>query len=524
MKVIKVENKQVTVERGHLDSTPAVHSADTDIFKCVNHGIEQTIAKNRMKPGQSYRLSFYAKNGDDAGKGALSIKFNGGYIKSDGTWTKGTNDLTAGYGASIKDIQQEARWIDFADLEKPNNDVGSATTLDNIWRKFSFVFYVPNAEFNTDIELQLAARGVEASTLDLDLFDLSENTIIYNNDESSLFKSSSYIDNAGTKDLVSYDSKGKTLRVIQSIFGSEHGIISVISNFSKSDTSATEIVSSIDNATFVPNNRELHIGFGGKKEDTSPQWLGYVNHKIFGKDYSGELYQDEDTVHTYDDEGTGTMSKVCLAGEHERIAGVVSSTGSIGDSDTILTITHVDHRMNVGDNIIVREWMDSDNSWDGNGIWVVTTRTDDDNFICKRDADFDNQPSAVASNNLISYRPYFYYGIKDGDPSIYRIWPDNRIKADLSADTTYTKGKIEKSLPIAVGATSITTCYNKKADGTGGGRVYVLSAISDEVYSYNTKVAIIAGAKLLQLGWWSQTTQKHINYVADQWDLDLIKP
>ena len=488
MKVIKVENKQVTVERGHLDSTPAVHSADTDIFKCVNHGIEQTIAKNRMKPGQSYRLSFYAKNGDDAGKGALSIKFNGGYIKSDGTWTKGTNDLTAGYGASIKDIQQEARWIDFADLEKPNNDVGSATTLDNIWRKFSFVFYVPNAEFNTDIELQLAARGVEASTLDLDLFDLSENTIIYNNDESSLFKSSSYIDNAGTKDLVSYDSKGKTLRVIQSIFGSEHGIISVISNFSKSDTSATEIVSSIDNATFVPNNRELHIGFGGKKEDTSPQWLGYVNHKIFGKDYSGELYQDEDTVHTYDDEGTGTMSKVCLAGEHERIAGVVSSTGSIGDSDTILTITHVDHRMNVGDNIIVREWMDSDNSWDGNGIWVVTTRTDDDNFICKRDADFDNQPSAVASNNLISYRPYFYYGIKDGDPSIYRIWPDNRIKADLSADTTYTKGKIEKSLPIAVGATSITTCYNKKADGTGGGRVYILSSTSDEVYSYNVEI------------------------------------
>ena len=51
-----------------------------------------------------------------------------------------------------------------------------------------------------------------------------------------------------------------------------------------------------------------------------------------------------------------------------------------------------------------------------------------------------------------------------------------------------------------------------------------LKVINDEVYSYNTKGAIIAGAKLLQLGWWSQTTQKHINYVADQWDLDLIKP
>ena len=34
---------------------------------------------------------------------------------------------------------------------------------------------------------------------------------------------------------------------------------------------------------------------------------------------------------------------------------------------------------------------------------------------------------------------------------------------------------------------------------------------------------MIAGDKLLQLGYWSGTTQKHINYVADQLDLDLIK-
>ena len=51
-----------------------------------------------------------------------------------------------------------------------------------------------------------------------------------------------------------------------------------------------------------------------------------------------------------------------------------------------------------------------------------------------------------------------------------------------------------------------------------------LKVVGDDVYSYSTRVAIIAGTKLLQLGYWSQTTQKHINYVADQYDLDLIKP
>lgn len=34
------------------------------------------------------------------------------------------------------------------------------------------------------------------------------------------------------------------------------------------------------------------------------------------------------------------------------------------------------------------------------------------------------------------------------------------------------------------------------------------------VLSYNTKVARIEGDTLVQLGWWSVTTQKHINYAA----------
>jgi hypothetical protein len=46
---------------------------------------------------------------------------------------------------------------------------------------------------------------------------------------------------------------------------------------------------------------------------------------------------------------------------------------------------------------------------------------------------------------------------------------------------------------------------------------------NNEVWSYSTKVALIQGGKLVQLGYWSVTTQKHINYVADYYDLELIK-
>lgn len=41
------------------------------------------------------------------------------------------------------------------------------------------------------------------------------------------------------------------------------------------------------------------------------------------------------------------------------------------------------------------------------------------------------------------------------------------------------------------------------------------------VWSYTTKVARIESDKLVQLGWWSMTTQKHINYAAQQLGLEL---
>ena len=45
----------------------------------------------------------------------------------------------------------------------------------------------------------------------------------------------------------------------------------------------------------------------------------------------------------------------------------------------------------------------------------------------------------------------------------------------------------------------------------------------NKIISYTTHVATIQGNKLIQLGWWSMTTQKHINYVAREYNLEIIK-
>jgi hypothetical protein len=44
-----------------------------------------------------------------------------------------------------------------------------------------------------------------------------------------------------------------------------------------------------------------------------------------------------------------------------------------------------------------------------------------------------------------------------------------------------------------------------------------------KVFSYATHVATIKENELHQLGYWSMTTQKHINFVAKELNLKLIK-
>lgn len=46
---------------------------------------------------------------------------------------------------------------------------------------------------------------------------------------------------------------------------------------------------------------------------------------------------------------------------------------------------------------------------------------------------------------------------------------------------------------------------------------------NNKIFSYSTHVATISGGNLVQLGYWSQTTQKHVNYAAKELNLKLIK-
>ena len=48
-----------------------------------------------------------------------------------------------------------------------------------------------------------------------------------------------------------------------------------------------------------------------------------------------------------------------------------------------------------------------------------------------------------------------------------------------------------------------------------------LSYDGHNVFSYGTRVAHVQGAELIKLGWWSVTTQKHVNFAADELGLEL---
>lgn len=52
-----------------------------------------------------------------------------------------------------------------------------------------------------------------------------------------------------------------------------------------------------------------------------------------------------------------------------------------------------------------------------------------------------------------------------------------------------------------------------------------LEVIGNNVYSYNTHVATIdhVSGTLTVLGYWSKTTSKHINHVADELNLEIVK-
>ncbi len=50
-----------------------------------------------------------------------------------------------------------------------------------------------------------------------------------------------------------------------------------------------------------------------------------------------------------------------------------------------------------------------------------------------------------------------------------------------------------------------------------------LRVVGNNVFSYDIQVATIKGETLLVHGYWSKTTSKHVNYVAETYGLKIIK-
>ena len=504
MRVDEVASTGIYVTRGLFGTTPAAYTSTTVIYKCINTGISQSVSKDNLKTGQPYILSFYAKDeyiSSTYGSGYLSITFNGGYIDKDGNWNESISDWkTQGKQSTSSKAMQEQRWIPFSDLNAPEGGTNNPDGLDVNWKKFDIIIYPgKKIPFATDMEIEFASRGQDGTKISLDLTSLNQYNPIGINNEDVQFKSVGKIDNKGSKDLVIYDYENQEIKHVKDFKENELRLQNATTDIELSSRASNELKSDNNEAAITSRNREVHIGFGSKKSSSSPQWMGYLNHECFGKDYSQTLYQDEDTVHSYDDIGIMSMSKVCLAGEHEYLSAYWNHDSSTapddGESGTLslnaktMRIYHSDHKMKTGDNIVVRQYADTANEWDGSGVWVVTAGDGLAYFECKRYTAKDAEPATTGGATAkfkVSYRPYFYYGMRNDDYFLYRIFPDDLIKSDLSGvDASYPAGTIQKSLPLGYNILSITCCHNKihngttggdSTGGTGGGMIYALTS------------------------------------------------
>jgi hypothetical protein len=509
MRVESIDDKIVVVERGLYNSDVVGHDIADNIYRTINHLVSQDISKDRLIKGQKYKLTFYAKGNANpyTERGFISLRINGGYFDIGGTWQESSQDWGNGFffgsGSQVSpDIMQEQRWLDFNQLFMPDGDTPLVTAgteseskLDDVWRKFQFHFELPpRLELTTDLSLEFSSRGPEGTKYGLDMVRLEQDiSLSFDNKNMSSISTSALLDNGDSKDLVIYDKTKGKISAILGFSTTGTSSFSILDTLAKSATAASTISSSIGTAVMAPKNREMHMGFGGGKGDTSPQWLGYVNHKVFGKDYTNELYQDEDTIPSYGGttgSGGSSLDKICLAGEYEYC------DADWDNGNTKLKIFLANYTFVLGDNIIVREWEDADNSWEGSGVWCVTEATDAAFFYCRRDTTQDKNPS---DNNFMSLssagtrddndgrvcvRPYYYYGCKEGEPYLYRITPSARLSSDppsVATGEVYKAGIVERSGVLTTPIHSICTYYNKNSTGVDGGRIYALSSITEEV-------------------------------------------
>ena len=419
MRVVSIEDNVARVVRKTFGTNPVAISASASarIYKNRNHHITQDVDSKYLKAGQRYKLTFYAKTSDADSSGAIALNINGGYFSSDGRWTPKSVNKQEGYISRKNNVSaSETRWIPFVSLEKSDGDtIINDNGLDSYWRKFCLYFELPKDKLYTDLKLEVASRGKEGSSIDLDLFNLCEDTPVYAYREG-LDKLSSIgkIDNKGNKDIIAYNSITNKLLALKS-FSIDRDPYSQNreDSIEHSPFATKELNVSTNSLPMIPNNRELHVGFGGNESSTSPQWIGYTNRKIFGRDLTNVLYQDEDTVHTYDKITANSLSKVCVAGEHEYVKAYWNNSGgtitnnAVGTenlTDNTLRIHHTAHSMEVGNNIIIRKWGDTPNEWDGSGLWIVKLIATD-YFDCIRYTTKDPDPAeeGIMATSSTSY-------------------------------------------------------------------------------------------------------------------------
>ena len=288
MKVLSINNNLVTVERGYFGTSLVAVSTGTgnrDWHKCRNHLIEQSIEKEIMKSGQEYNLTLYAQDNDTDGNGFLSISFNGGYINTAGQWTEYSQSQDSGFTSGILKPQEE-RWIDFRQAAKRNDDVDDGEYgLDNVWRRFDFSFEIPrHMELETDVIFEFSTRGKEASEVRLSMVSLNESTRFYPVTRDGAHASkTSFIDNAGSKTLVMFDDKKGSISAIRN-FRTNVNTQQLSEEITVSENASNTFNTTNNSISSTPNNRELHVGFGSGADATAPQWIGYLNHKVFGAD------------------------------------------------------------------------------------------------------------------------------------------------------------------------------------------------------------------------------------------------
>ena len=452
--------------------------------------------------GQSGTVNAF--DGGRPPKGAFALSYNKGFFTSEGIWKENVlENATLGYGIGGGVVALHAhpavtwKYIDFEKLENSFHPSMAIVELDNYkWQKLVYRFKTPSEMPREDLVVEFVNNGDATFTYTLSNVDLLQSTHLLDASiGKGLIESCQFVDNS----LIMYDSEDETLKSIENFDDERRKISEEVSNLVTSTSGKLLAPSSNRMATFVKKNREVHVGFGSAETDAAPQWVGYVNHKVFGTSYSSELYVDSDAVPQYDKEGINTLSKITVAGEYEKV-----QADYVGSSTNELTLSLTAQPFIVGDNIVLREYLDTANKWDGKGVWVVTEANAND-LKCKRNIGRDNLLS-VASGNLgfdrdrdgtkdnatgyVNVKPFYYYAIKKGEPFIYRIQPDDLFTGAAAGDvsTIYKAGKIQRSQDLGFEIMSICTSYSKNGSGTDGGYVYLLGQYGDKIYRMNVSV------------------------------------